>query len=369
MEIKIICVSCGTKFAFDIEPVHGRMPAPVNCPECGLDATQQANAVIQSSLAAAAPAPLPPASPAPAATAPQPISAPSTLRINRPAPPPPQPASESGEVYAEAGAPAPAPFSAAAPPRRSGATNTVVKALTTVLVVLCAGYGAWRIGYRWFKRLSIVAEIASAVGEVSVNKGDSDDGGARNLWYEDEAVLFIKHTNHVDIANACKTFWKEKLHRDLAVINELQDGGNPGEYEVIAAHNGYIRIVGAFQWAVPEHEALAQHLSQKFGTMVFEWRSEHVADTYHFGIFDQGARKFHAQMDVKFTKDDVIEKVTTEGNDFAIANGYKPGPEGFKEFNVLDADKITQHLGMKLWDEKEEEAPKGAMLKETVVPH
>lgn len=47
MEIKIVCV-CGAKFAFEIEPVGGRMPFPINCPECNADTTGQANEVITS---------------------------------------------------------------------------------------------------------------------------------------------------------------------------------------------------------------------------------------------------------------------------------------------------------------------------------
>jgi hypothetical protein len=379
MEIKITCGSCDTKFAFDVEPIHGRMPAPVNCPECGLEATEQANAEIQSSLAASSPghpAPAPAAIPAPAgvplrvaapATPPQlasPASAAGPLRINRPVARPPSTGSAEAESDYGLQSATPPPTISARPSGSSEGKGALVKAISTVLVLLCAGFGAWRVGSKWFKRLNLVAQIASAVGQASVAKGDEDDGGARNLWYEDEAVLFIKHTNHVDIANACKVFWKDQLRRDLSVTNTLEQSGNSGEYELIAAHNGYVRIVGAFQWPIKEHEALAQHLSQKFGTMVFEWRSEHVADTYHFGVYDQGARKFHAQMDVKLTRDDAIEKVTTEGNEFAMANGYKPGPEGFKEFNVLDADKITQRLGMKLWDEKDDTVPKGATLKE-----
>jgi hypothetical protein len=34
------------------------------------------------------------------------------------------------------------------------------------------------------------------------------------------------------------------------------------------------------------------------------------------------------------------------------------------EFHVLEADKITQRLGMKLWDEKEGSEVKGMLLKE-----
>jgi hypothetical protein len=122
--------------------------------------------------------------------------------------------------------------------------------------------------------------------------------------------------------------------------------------------------VGAYEWPVPEHEGLARHLSEKFGGKVFEWREESFADTYHFGVYDQGVRKFHAQMDVKISRENADEIVTTEGNEFAIANGYKPGPKGFKEFGELDADKITQRLGLKIWDEKGAVEQKTMLLKE-----
>jgi outer membrane protein assembly factor BamB len=61
MLIKILC-PCGTKFAFDVEPVQGRMPMAVACPECGADATELANTAIAQQLAPAAGGP-PPAEP------------------------------------------------------------------------------------------------------------------------------------------------------------------------------------------------------------------------------------------------------------------------------------------------------------------
>ncbi|MGO8838996.1 MAG: PQQ-binding-like beta-propeller repeat protein [Limisphaerales bacterium] len=67
MEVKVQC-ECGTRFAFDVEPVNGRMPVRVKCPACGADGTDFANEVIRQKLAAAAPspdAPVPPAVPAP----------------------------------------------------------------------------------------------------------------------------------------------------------------------------------------------------------------------------------------------------------------------------------------------------------------
>ena len=46
MNVKVQC-PCGARFAFDVEPVHDRMPVPINCPECGADATNLSNAVIR----------------------------------------------------------------------------------------------------------------------------------------------------------------------------------------------------------------------------------------------------------------------------------------------------------------------------------
>src|SRR5205814_29352 len=46
--IKLQC-ECGQRFAFEVEPVHGRMPTPVNCPACDADNTAAANAVLAQS--------------------------------------------------------------------------------------------------------------------------------------------------------------------------------------------------------------------------------------------------------------------------------------------------------------------------------
>jgi hypothetical protein len=48
--VKIQC-GCGQRYAFDIEPVCGRMPRSVACPVCGADGTGAANEVIAFNLA------------------------------------------------------------------------------------------------------------------------------------------------------------------------------------------------------------------------------------------------------------------------------------------------------------------------------
>src|SRR5213080_458789 len=52
--VKIQC-GCGQRYAFDVEPVNGHMPAAVACPVCGAEGTSAADSVIAQSLAAQAP--------------------------------------------------------------------------------------------------------------------------------------------------------------------------------------------------------------------------------------------------------------------------------------------------------------------------
>ena len=58
--VKIIC-ACGQKYAFDVEPVGGKMPVPVFCPACGLEGTSDAEQFIAKILNAKT-QPLPPPS-------------------------------------------------------------------------------------------------------------------------------------------------------------------------------------------------------------------------------------------------------------------------------------------------------------------
>ncbi len=61
--IKIIC-GCGQKYAFDVHPLNGRMPAPVQCPVCGMDGTAVANEAIARTLGAQSAPPAPQSVPA-----------------------------------------------------------------------------------------------------------------------------------------------------------------------------------------------------------------------------------------------------------------------------------------------------------------
>jgi len=70
--IKIQC-GCGQRYAFDVEPVNGRMTSTVACPVCGVDGTAAANEMIAQALAAL---PEDPPSPPAPATRLRPVAAP-----------------------------------------------------------------------------------------------------------------------------------------------------------------------------------------------------------------------------------------------------------------------------------------------------
>jgi len=68
--VKIEC-ECGQHYAFDVEPVNGRMGTEVACPACGVDGTPAANHVIAQQLG-----PPPPEEPVILIPAPKPKTAP-----------------------------------------------------------------------------------------------------------------------------------------------------------------------------------------------------------------------------------------------------------------------------------------------------
>jgi hypothetical protein len=57
--VKIEC-DCGQHYAFDVEPVNGRMPTAIACPGCGVDGTSAANERIAQHLGQTAVAVAPP---------------------------------------------------------------------------------------------------------------------------------------------------------------------------------------------------------------------------------------------------------------------------------------------------------------------
>jgi hypothetical protein len=113
IELKVQC-DCGQKYKFDVEPSHGRMPFTVNCPVCGADGTENANALIQQ-LPAYQVAP-----PAPAPSAPAATESPK-LRISRSAPEAPAAAPPPISPLA-GGSPSAPPPPIAAPRRPIAAT-------------------------------------------------------------------------------------------------------------------------------------------------------------------------------------------------------------------------------------------------------
>lgn len=76
--VKIQC-GCGQRYAFDIEPVNGRMPSAVACPVCGADGTTIANDIIVQSMPGTP-------TPVPARGVPLRISAPAPAHSADPAP-------------------------------------------------------------------------------------------------------------------------------------------------------------------------------------------------------------------------------------------------------------------------------------------
>jgi hypothetical protein len=145
MEIKIEC-SCGSRYKFDLEPVNGRSPTSLACPNCQASWTEHANAMIARQLGVTASPPL--------VATPTPAPAVATLSAGTMAPPAPSQKFAlrlSSHAPSEAPAPAAAPSATAEPvpaPTSSGRHMPRVVTLDPVLEpqVSMANFGKGVLG-------------------------------------------------------------------------------------------------------------------------------------------------------------------------------------------------------------------------------
>ena len=355
MEIKVIC-ECGTKYKFEVEPVNGHMPQPVKCPSCGANGTTSANAAIREALGIAPPA-IEAVPVAPVVAAAPTISTPPPqvrLSVSRPAATPaaeePTPQHYPGAVSL-GGIPA---RGAAAEGSSSVWGDRGKKALQLawkgVLILLCIGAMLMGFGGKKGKRVRFLAKITSAIMKSDA-KEDWEDYEP-NFWGEDMVLLLIRHTNETEVAEVCASFWQDNYKKKVTFVltNDLEGlAMDEHQISIIPAHRGCVQIVGDLKWPEEDFEKLTQLLSQKLNTVAVEMRDVDFSGAYVFGVFENGEKKFRAEMKLKGkTLADAEESVTVEGEDWARAHGYKPGKEGFNEFHLWDGDRITRQLGFNI---------------------
>ncbi len=132
-ELKVQC-DCGQKFKFDVEPINNQMPFRVNCPICGTDGTDKANALLQTQAPMAVAAPAPALAPA------------GGLRLNAAPPPPvattPPPIPATAQRYPAGAAAARMPMPGAArPPQKSAGTSNLALGIVGALIGAAIGAG------------------------------------------------------------------------------------------------------------------------------------------------------------------------------------------------------------------------------------
>jgi hypothetical protein len=219
-------------------------------------------------------------------------------------------------------------------------------ALGVIVIGLIAFKWIWR-----FYRLSHAISGGNGVLSDTDLAAALNEAKEMNLSADNGVVLYVKHDDYRTVAQDCAAFWKEKQQVTYQFISPDQQSGNGAEYMVYPSHNGYVQIMGNLTWKDPMFESTAQHLSEKYSTIVFDEKDVDDTSEFVFGVYDRGTNVFHAR---SVTDDNDNEKVTTEHLDWAKAHGYQPGKGAAKNFNVLDANRLTKNFGMKFWDERGE---------------
>jgi len=157
--VKIEC-GCGQNYAFDVEPVNGRMPSAVACPSCGVDGTAAADDFIARSM-----------------TVPTPVAAPAAVRLAPPAVP----------TYNPPPAPPPLPATPRPSQRYISAAESsssefnlgmgILGAFLGALVGVGAMYGFFlAVGFR-FPLLGVGIGVLTGFGAKILYKGTSNTLG------------------------------------------------------------------------------------------------------------------------------------------------------------------------------------------------
>ena len=234
MEIKILC-NCGRKYQFEVEPVNGRVPAALSCPNCGASWTEFTNAHIAQTLGLPQPVPFPPA-PAPvrvAAALPAVAVAKAPVRTAAPAAREPPPA---GQLKVSLNKPAPteAPVTPLADmpeappiPARLGPTPEALEAarsprkpsfaLGVVGAVLGAALGAlifflvfYYTGFR-FKLLAVGVGFLAGLGARLLGKEGSTELGILTGIFTLLGVFSAQYF-------WAKTLWGSDMGKDIAAL-------------------------------------------------------------------------------------------------------------------------------------------------------
>jgi len=243
-----------------------------------------------------------------------------------------------------------------APSGTSGAKKALVGGLTFLVAAV--------VTFKIIRLIGGGLHLAEAIKEAS-EAGSDASTRQWNLTADNQVILYVKYTNHTEVAQACVAWWKDNLHRNLRTLPPEKESGDPGEYDVFPEYNGYVQVIGRISdWKDPQYESAAQYLSQKLNTMVFEEKDVDFSGAWVFGVFDQGTNLFHARLTV--STGDEKNVVTVEHKEWAIANGYKPGRDGFDGFDIRNADDLTKKFGMKFYDQADKAETNFIVLKDPV---
>lgn len=368
IEVKIYC-ECGSKFKFDVEPVDGHLPAPVSCPVCGRDATPRANTILRLSL-----------SPEP--------SAQKSLTINiqntaQPAPAQQQPRAELRAHAAPVAAPAPTPQAAprqaqpAVQPRSSVGSLWKIRPAYALLSFAAVAGAVYWFGFaaRTDHPLSQFPTTGSAHSlPASIKTPDADPTSAKhtadsspkskksvdrmatkhgkewNFKANNQVIVYVQHEGADDVANALPASFEEYITHKFKVASQNTTRDDGLQFTVKPLHNGYVQIIGGLTWTEEQFDATARYLSEKFQTVVFVEKDARSRKEFLFEAYEQGVKTFLISADAATPPTD-FPNITADQAEWAMIHGYKPGPKGFTEFGLVEANDLTKKCGLQLWDE------------------
>ena len=173
-----------------------------------------------------------------------------------------------------------------------------------------------------------------------------------NFKYDEATQIYVKSTDQQKILDACKAYWKNQ-GKSVKVESSGEHDVMDKHYLLTPAHQGYVALVGSYQWDAAFVDGLAKDLSSQLQTTVitFADTENDTKGAHHFAVYEGGSKHFAHHYEYAMAGKNFKDSFKVEGENWVQEKGFfKPGKEGFAEFTPLHVNMISHKLGLHWYD-------------------
>lgn len=217
----------------------------------------------------------------------------------------------------------------------------------------------------------VIAKTVFKSNSQAEPQGGAEASKATVEWTlprKEGGLLFVKSSDGGAVAQICsgQLRWPPNKHLEARTISLKAPIPSQTEFLVYPEFNGCVRV------GLPQRpdskqaaafENLARIISEKQRTRVVLMITERNIDQGQYAIFENGIRRFLGTIRYTTSSKTTPEKSRVEGASWLADSGFKPESSDFEKFTMVEANRLTQFLGLNV-----SKAPESAVVALMIVP-